>query len=485
MNEGISHLDTPQSICGFGIAHGEITPPAEIYCRMWGAATHDRATGVHRPLRATVMVFRQASATPSSDGEQVLICLDHCLFWAPDMEAFIDRVVGITRVPHESIVVTFSHSHAAGLMDSERASLPGGELIPPYLEELSRSTAGLLTTARESTQDTVVTYGVGHCGLAADRDYWDASRRQYVCGYNPATDADDTVMVARMSDATGNTVATIVNYACHPTSLAWGNSLISPDYPGAMREVVEKATGAPCVFIQGASGDLGPKEGYADDVEVADRNGRQLGYAALAALESLPPPRTRFEYSGHVVSGATVGTWAHAPLSPASEKQKSAWQVRRWTVELPYREDLPDREDVLLELSRWRDEETNARRLDDSQGARNARAFVERKTRELSRLDQLPAGGTFPYGVNLWRTGDALWVAVGGEPYNLLQRRLREQFPGVPIVVAVLANGNRVSYVPPEDVYGKDIYQEAVAVLAPGSLERLIEEIKKKIERML
>ncbi len=56
MNEGISHLDTPQSICGFGIAHGEITPPAEIYCRMWGAATHDRATGVHRPLRATVIV---------------------------------------------------------------------------------------------------------------------------------------------------------------------------------------------------------------------------------------------------------------------------------------------------------------------------------------------------------------------------------------------------------------------------------------------
>ena len=34
-------------------------------------------------------------------------------------------------------------------------------------------------------------------------------------------------------------------------------------------------------------------------------------------------------------------------------------------------------------------------------------------------------------------------------------------------------------------MYGKGIYQESIAVLAPGSLERLIEEIGKKIERML
>ena len=47
----------------------------------------------------------------------------------------------------------------------------------------------------------------------------------------------------------GSTVAivvTAVGYAAHPTSLAWENTLISPDYPGALREVVETATGAPC-----------------------------------------------------------------------------------------------------------------------------------------------------------------------------------------------------------------------------------------------
>src|SRR6202011_2606069 len=132
------------------------------------------------------------------------------------------------------------------------------------------------------------------CKLAAHRDYWDADLKQYVCGYNPAGPADDTVVVARITAASGGTIATVVNYACHPTTLAWDNTSISPDYVGAMREVIEQATGSPCVFLQGASGDLGPREGFVGDWNVADRNGRQLGYAVLSALEALPSPGTRF-----------------------------------------------------------------------------------------------------------------------------------------------------------------------------------------------
>ena len=40
----------------------------------------------------------------------------------------------------------------------------------------------------------------------------------------------------------GRTLGTIVNYACHPTTLAWQNTLVSPDYVGALREVVEHST---------------------------------------------------------------------------------------------------------------------------------------------------------------------------------------------------------------------------------------------------
>ena len=46
-------------------------------------------------------------------------------------------------------------------------------------------------------------------------------------------------MLARVTDPRGRLLATMINYACHPTTLAWDNTLISPDYIGALREVVE------------------------------------------------------------------------------------------------------------------------------------------------------------------------------------------------------------------------------------------------------
>src|SRR5204863_10108975 len=115
------------------------------------------------------------------------------------------------------------------------------------------------------------------------------------------------------------------------------NQLISTDYPGAMREVVETAMHAPCIFLQGASGDLGPREVNVGDPDLADRNGRQLGYAALAALEGLAPAGTRYEYAGPVISGATIGVWKHVPLAGEAAAGKSRWQLNRWNVALPYR----------------------------------------------------------------------------------------------------------------------------------------------------
>ena len=50
----MTHVRTSQSRCRFSLAWDDITPPADIYHRMWGAAKHERATGVHRPLRATL-----------------------------------------------------------------------------------------------------------------------------------------------------------------------------------------------------------------------------------------------------------------------------------------------------------------------------------------------------------------------------------------------------------------------------------------------
>ena len=110
--------------------------------------------------------------------------------------------------------------------------------------------------------------------------------------------------------------------------------------------------------------------------------------------------------------------------------------------------------------------------------------MVERKRRLLHRLSQLPPGDVFPLETIVLKIGGAVWVIVQGEPYSILQTALRERFPGTPIIVAPIASHWGASYLPPRALYDKGIYQESIAVTAPGSLETVIETIGKKIESL-
>src|SRR5882672_2045428 len=101
-------VETAQSICRFGMARCDVTPPVGIYHRMWGAATHDRATGVHRPLTATAMVFQTADGACGIETEQVLVADDHCLLWAKEMETLLGSNSSATGIDRAQIAVTFS-----------------------------------------------------------------------------------------------------------------------------------------------------------------------------------------------------------------------------------------------------------------------------------------------------------------------------------------------------------------------------------------
>jgi hypothetical protein len=97
----------------------------------------------------------------------------------------------------------------------------------------------------------------------------------------------------------------------------------------------------------------------------------------------------------------------------------------------------------------------------------------------------LPEGDAFPFQARLWRFGDAVWVALNGEHYNYLQRKLRGRFPQTPIVVGTLANGSSVSYLVDDRSHDKGLYQENVSVLARGSLETLEKAIAREIRALL
>jgi hypothetical protein len=105
--------------------------------------------------------------------------------------------------------------------------------------------------------------------------------------------------------------------------------------------------------------------------------------------------------------------------------------------------------------------------------------MVERQTRMARRLEQLPTGASYPLEVRLWRWGGADFLAVPGEHYSLLQTALRAVAPSRVLLIATIAQGWGPSYLPTRETYGRGIYQESIAIVAPGSLERVVAEVER------
>jgi hypothetical protein len=69
---------------------------------------------------------------------------------------------------------------------------------------------------------------------------------------------DRLLSVLRVEDEAGKPIAHAIHFAAHPTMLPVGLMQFSADYVGVCCAAVEKETSAPCLFLQGAAGDLSP-----------------------------------------------------------------------------------------------------------------------------------------------------------------------------------------------------------------------------------
>lgn len=442
-----------------GIARADITPPVGIYARNWGAARHDAAGGVHRPLTLTALSLQAAPDGPP----HLLMALDLGWWRGLEDEAHVrGGVLEALSLDPARLMMNLAHTHAGPSLTRADADKPGGRLIAPYLEALRAAAVRAAREAVASGRPALLSWTTGRCALAKNRDLQDPERDRILCGYNPSGPADDTLLVGRVTDERGRILATLANYACHPTTLAWDNRLLSPDFVGAMREVVEGATcGAPCLFLQGASGELAPREQYTGDVVVADRHGRELGHAALSALEGMPPPGTRLEYAGIVESGAPLAAWREASDDPSRRLE-----ARLIHVGLPLKMNLPAAAVVERDLKGCADP-----------------VLAERLRRKLGVRQIVGDGPEANVPAWVWRVGDAFLVGQPEEAYSALQVELRGRFAPRPVAVMNLVNGS-CGYLPPRELYDQDIYQVWQTPFAEGALERLIEACAKGITEL-
>ena len=446
-----------------GVARVDITPPIGIYARNWGAAKHDVATSIHRPLTLTALSL--APLNVAAD-QRPLIYIDADLGWWKTpltYRKFSLRLLETLNLAPSQVIFALSHTHAGPPLMDPDDSLPGSDVLRTWMEHLFESTVRAIRESLATQFEGILDWHQGRCGLATVRDLPDPQpgKKRVICGYNPHLTADDTLLVGRVTNAAGKICATLTNYACHPTTLAWDNTAISPDYIGAMRETMEQVTGVPDLFMLGACGDLAPRNQYVGDTSVADAHGRELGFAALSVLHGMEHAGMRLAYVGTVESGAPLAEWKHSP-----RKISQDLHALQTAVDLPVKD--------------W----PSAEELEQQRVACTDRALEERLRRKRDIRRGLGDFSTYSLPITAWRMGESVLVGCCCEPYSELQLELRRRFPDHAIVCMNLINGS-IGYLPPAELYDTEVYPVWQTPFDRGSLELTLEKMTDAVRNVL
>lgn len=433
-----------------GVAGRDVTPPVGVYSRCWGASAHDTAEGIHRPLTATVLAVSSSKAA----APQLLVAVDGGAWASPEPVRQLRQDIGnAVGANPEQILINLGHTHAGGplFLGGDYREFPGGEIAAEAFEQLRRAILSAAEEAAQERAEAALAWDYGHCSLAANRELPAPHGERYVVGFNPERRADDRLLVGRVTDLAGRVRATLVNYACHPTTMAWENRLISPDYIGALRETVQSSTGqAPCMFLQGASGELSPRHDFSSNAAIADSQGRQAGFAALSILAGMLPSRQMLRFHQVIESGTPLGQWHLAGDEPSREL--AAREIRA-AVEL--KPGLGATEKLQQELVACTD-----------------RVFAERLRRQIQVRRWVGEVDVSHIPVWVWRIGDALLAGWPAEAYSDLQTHLRDRFSDHAVVVMNLVNGSP-GYLPPADRYDHNTYSVNQTPYARGSMEKV------------
>ncbi len=257
-----------------GVARATITPPVGI--SMVGFAGRGPAEGVHDDLMATTLVVESGGASA------VLITLDLIGVgerFTSDVRAEVAKRTG---VPAQNVLLCTSHTHYGPTTDAYGTG-PAAD-VAAYIENLKFLVAGTAQEAFAAKQPVQLSWGEGKSTIGVNR----RERRpdgQIILGQNPSGPCDRSLRLVRLDTPDGGTLAVLINFACHPVSAGGGMRQISADFIGTMRQMVETYTGATCLFLQGATGNINPIE-MRHSFEPARRLGLMLGGEVMKVFGS-------------------------------------------------------------------------------------------------------------------------------------------------------------------------------------------------------
>ena len=252
-----------------GFAQKEITPQVSMPMWGYGARKDMLSQGTLDPLMAKAIVIE------AGEDRVALVGLD--LGRAPTtamMEEIRSTIRDKAKIEH--VMIVGSHTHHGPVLElTDRDGFGKGKFDDAiaYLKTLPEMISSTIVEAASKLQPARL--GVNSAEVPYNRNRH--SKRQ------PAA-RDPLLAVLRFDDLQGKPIAVLVNFAAHPVMTSGTILKFSADYPGYMMSHVEKEMQAPCVFIQGASGDLSVN---AVNVTGPQGFGEQLGQECVKLAKAI------------------------------------------------------------------------------------------------------------------------------------------------------------------------------------------------------
>jgi neutral ceramidase len=452
-----------------GVARTDITPPLGIAHAGWGAQTHQRATGVDLPLWATALAL--------SDGVRtvVIVDLDLIYIWDNEAPAVMQAVADLTGLPQSHIRVSYTHTHSGPINGANWSTWikEGSEMVPAYDAMIQYQVAGVAHAAIQRMRPARIAVGAGQSRIAVNRRFQRPEDGAVVVGRNWAGPVDPEVKVVRIDDADGQPLAALVNYACHPITVGPDCTLITPDYPGVVKRVVEQSTGATCMFLQGAAGNVGPVRGVARNGQHEYRRlGAILGSEASRVWWELQTRPSHERYVGTLESGAPLAIYAAEPHPDAD----TTLRVATRPLHLPLKQ-LPPPEQIEAEFADYNERLNHLRATGGAEAELLELTMLAKRAGMRADLARRSAGQTHrTFDLQVITIGDSIaLVAMPGEPFVEIGMAIKH---GSPFPNTLFSGYSNVgwAYIPMPDAYPLGGYEVEITPFSPDAAGQIVDQ---------
>ncbi|SDK26829.1 neutral/alkaline non-lysosomal ceramidase N-terminal domain-containing protein [Sediminibacillus albus] len=252
-----------------GVYTVDITPPLGI--EFIGYHRQTGITNVDERIYATAFVFE------SNKTKTVFISVDNIGMLIEDTSIIREQIAIELSIPVENITIVYTHTH------SGPATISHSEVVKAYKTTLLKNVVKATVKASKNLQPSEIGWNVTTGDIGVNRREVTPDGKVKM-GTNEKGIVDKRIgILAIRNHTTQKLTGAIVFCTAHPNVLKSDSDILSADYPGLTREILEQILKCPVIIVQGATGNVNAK--YRGSMEAI----RQMAYALSGKVLTMVP----------------------------------------------------------------------------------------------------------------------------------------------------------------------------------------------------